>query len=207
MGRRPLAVALAGAVLAGCGGGGESSRTTTTAAPTTTVAPTTTTLADLGRLFVRMPPRPGFTPVPEKRGPFTLEGYLRDFSDEPVEERALLSAAGFVQGSSRAWADRASRPTTLAVFIFEFQEGADLGPVRDQLLRHGRGVTRFDVPSIAGATGVSAFVATQSARERAHEIGFVRGSRLFVVAAQHANLQASTDLVIDMAKAQAELVS
>ncbi len=206
MGRPLLAVALAGVLLVACGGG-EGSRATTTTAPTTTVAPTTTTLADLGRLFVRMPPRPGFTPVTEKRGPFTLEGYLRDFSTDPAAERALLSGAGFVQGSSRAWVDRAPRPTALAVFIFEFREGADLVPVRDQLLRHGRGVTRFDVPSVGGAVGVSGFVATQTGRERVHEIGFIRGARVFVVAAQHANLQASTEVVTEMARAQAALVS
>ncbi len=207
MGRRSPAAALAGVLLVACGGGGESSRPTTTSAPTTTVAPTTTTLADLGRLFVRMPPRPGITPVTEKRGPFDLEGYLRDFSTDPAADRAVLSAAGFVQGSTRAWADRASRPTALAVFIFEFRPGPDLVPVRDQLLRHGRGVTRFDAPSIAGAVGVSAFVATQSGRERVHEIGFIRGARVFVVAAQHANLQASTEVVTEMARAQAALVS
>ena len=206
MARRALVLVLAGFVLGACGGGDDGPTVTTTAAPTTTVAPTTTTLADLAPLLLRTPPRPGFTAITGVHGPFTLERYLRDFSSDPNAERTVLSTAGFVRGESRGWADKATRPTALAVFLFEFREGADLVPVRDQLLGQGRGDVRFDVPSIRGAVGVSSFVATASGRERLHRIGFVRGPRIVLVGAQHANVQAPTDVVVDVAAAQAALV-
>ena len=202
--QRRLALVMAGLLLAGCGAGGESGTATTTTTATT-VPTTTTTLADLTRLIVRTPPGTGFTAVADTYGPLTLERYIRDFSADPAGDRTLLTQAGFVQGYARGWVDKANQPTTLAVFVLELRDAAGAGSARDGLLRRQRGEVVFEVPSVPDATGVSSFVATTAGRQRRYRVAFVRESRLFIVTAQHANAQASTQAVLELAKAQAAL--
>jgi hypothetical protein len=62
------------------------------------------------------------------------------------------------------------------------------------------------VPGIPDAAGLTSFVPADGGRELVHAVAFVRGARLFIVAAQHADTKAMNAVVLELAKAEAALV-
>ena len=208
-----VAVAL-GLGVAGCSDGGDPAPPPAGAVagsgPSTTLARTVTGSVDLRRLVVTTAPA-GHDLLPSPPyGAVDLNRLLADFSDAPQEDEVILEETRFKRGYTRGWLREDPR-SFFAVFVFEFDDEDGARAARDRFAAQNvarKGATPFTVDGIADAAGQSYTRQVEGeAPERTHVVTFVRGSRLYQVGGQFADLTASVDATVDFARTEAEIAA
>ncbi len=211
----PVIVAAAVALglgVASCSDGGDPAPPPVVAGAgrTTTLARTVTGAVDLRRLVVTTAPA-GHDLLPSPPyGAVDLNRLLADFSDAPREDEVILEETRFKRGYTRGWLREDPR-SFLAVFVFEFADEDGARAARDRFAAQNvarKGARPFTVDGIANAAGQSYTRQVEGeAPERAHVVTFVRGSRLYQVGGQFADLTASVDATVDFARTEAEIAA
>lgn len=171
--------------------------------PTPTIAPG---FDDLARVLFDEPP-PGFVTVAEETRGLALEDVIAGV-DDPDAERLRLETHGFKRGFIRTWSSDDDSENVVYAFVYEFDSAAgaaaDAKAGIDEAKREGDAF--FDVPGVAGATGITRKPKPGAEDEDAtfHAVVFVRGNRYFLVAiggpTEHSP-EAATALAVKMNEA------
>ena len=206
-------IALAGCSGSGAGGsdsGEPASDTTALGLGATTLPRSVIGGVDLRRLVVSNAPVGYDLLASPPFGAVTLDRLVKEFSDAPQEDRVILETARFKGGYTRGWL-RDDPQSFLGVFVFEFAEEAGARSARDQFAAQNeakKNASRFAVEGIADAVGESYTQQTEGeAPERVHVITFVRGARLYQVAGQFSDEQASPAATVAFAEIQDQIAA
>ena len=163
-------------------------------------------VADLGTVVVEQAPA-GFVPITDDVfGPFTLDQYIERFSTNAEEDREELADAGVERGYARGWVNQEG--VGLAAFVFEAGSGGEAKDLRKHFIddaKDTRSGQDFDVEGIDDADGVTYIETDAEGSQTVHGILFVRGPRLYLTASQHVELGSGRDIVLQFARAQAEV--
>ena len=205
-----VAIVLAGCSRSGSGSGDGGTDTTTLGLGVTTLPRSVTGAVDLRRLVVSRAPI-GFDLLASPPfGAVTLQRLLDEFSDAPEEDKAILQEARFKAGYTRGWL-RDNPRSFLGIFVFEFAEEQGARSARDRFAAQNeakKSSSRFPVADIADAVGESYTQQTEGEPpERVHVITFVRGARLYQVAGQFADEQATPDATVAFAEIQDQIAA
>ncbi len=220
--RRPRASTAAAALfagalaLAGCAGGSGGSDSGSDelggagGGVTTTLARTVTGAVDLRRLVVSNSPVGYAQLASPPFGSVDLARLLEEFSDAPMEDRVILEATRFKGGYTRGWLREDPR-SFLGVFVFEFGSEDGARSARDQFAAQSvakKGTVPFEVAGIDDATGESYTQQPEGEpTERVHVVSFVRGPRLYQIAGQFSDVNASTDETVAFAQIEDQIAA
>ncbi len=206
-----LASCSGGSGLGGAGSGGLTTATTVVGGGvTTSLARTVTGAVDLRRLVVSNAPVGYDLLASPPFGAVDLQRLLDQFSDAPVEDKAILEQARFKGGYTRGWL-RDDPRSFLGVFVFEFADGEGARSASAQFAAQNvskKNASLFAVEGIAGAVGESyTNVAEGEPPERVHLVTFVRGDRLYQVSGQFADEKAPPDETVAFARIQDQIAA
>lgn len=145
--------------------------------PPATATATPTDASDLAALLPADAPE-GYSVVAEQSGLLTLDEAAAD-ADDPEAERGRLVENGFLRGYARTWENGTGDVIVLIVDEFATPAGAQK-EFEDSLAEAGEaGASRFEVPDIAGAAGLTQ---PEAEGDVFHAVAFVRDRRLYVAA-------------------------
>ena len=162
-------------------------------------------VADLGTVVVSDTP-PGFVPLTESFGPFTLDEYLERFSTEQEDDREEFEEAGVERGYARGWINQEG--TGLVVFVFEAGSNGEAEDLMESFIDDAvdsRSGQEFEVEDIDGAEGVTYIETSIEGGETVHGVLFVRGQRLYLTASSHSELATGRETILQFARTQAQL--
>ncbi len=210
--RLAAVVATVALVLAGCSDSNSAHEVTSTTAGlgATTLPRSVTGAVDLRRLVVSNAPVGYDLLASPPFGAVTLDRLIEDFSDAPTEDREILQKARYKGGYTRGWL-RDDPRSFLGIFVFEFADEEGARSARDQFAAQNedkKTAGRFAVEGIADAVGESYTQQTEGEPpERVHVITFVRGARLYQIAGQFSDEQASPAETVAFAKIQDQIAA
>lgn len=173
--------------------------------PSRSPSPVASSFDDLARTLFSEPP-PGYVVVAEETRGLTLDDVAAG-GDDPQAERDRLTRHGFRRGYLRTWASDDESENVVYAFVYEFDESSGAqADARDGIEEAKRqGDTRFDVPGIEGATGLTHTPKAGAETDDAtfHAVVFVRANRYYLVAIGGPT-DHSTEEAIDLARRMSE---